>query len=339
MQFPEWMQCVLSETTAALEGVQEGDAEKVVAMILSAPRIFVLGLGRSGLILRMFAMRLMQIGLRAYVVGDATTPAIGAGDLLIVLSGSGRTETVLLLARKAKEHGLTAVLVSSDKDILQLVSDDVFVLDPMKNNLLIDERKVVERMGVMPRQIPDLLGLWGDSSDNIPGVPGVGPKTAAKWLRQYGSLDAILAHAEQIQPEKLRQKLIADRDRILATRPLVELRTDVPLTFSWDAARPGPIRQEAARQLCEELGFRSLLPEIERLPTTAGDTPRKSSIAVNAHIIDDLQALRELADRLRTASCISIDTETTDVRPRWASLVGIALSTDPGAAYYIPLRT
>jgi len=122
MQFPEWMQCVLNETTAALEGVQEGDAEKAVAMILSAPRVFVLGLGRSGLILRMFAMRLMQIGLRAYVVGDATTPAIGAGDLLIVLSGSGRTETVLLLARKAKGYGahVLAITGSSEAPLAQL---------------------------------------------------------------------------------------------------------------------------------------------------------------------------------------------------------------------------
>ncbi|BAL98731.1 MAG: 6-phospho-3-hexuloisomerase [Caldilinea sp.] len=122
MQFSEWMQCVLSETTAALEGVQEGDAEKAVAMILSAPRVFVLGLGRSGLILRMFAMRLMQIGLRAYVVGDATTPAIGAGDLLIVLSGSGRTETVLLLARKAKDYGARVLAITgrSEAPLAQL---------------------------------------------------------------------------------------------------------------------------------------------------------------------------------------------------------------------------
>lgn len=116
MQFPEWIRCVIDETAAALEGIQEEEAAKAVAMILSAPRVFVLGLGRSGLIARMFAMRLMQIGLRAYVVGEVTTPAIEAGDLLIALSGSGRTETILLLTRKAKEYGARVLTITGSAE-------------------------------------------------------------------------------------------------------------------------------------------------------------------------------------------------------------------------------
>ncbi len=259
------------------------------------------------------------------------------GILSLSVPGYEADDILATIARTVERGGGECVLVTNDKDCRQLLSDKVRLLNLRKGTFL-DSGKLEAEWGIRPEQAADFQLLVGASTDNIPGVPGVGPKTAAKWLRQYGSLDAILAHAEQIQPEKLRQRLIADRDRIVATRPLVELRTDVPLTFFWDAARPGPIRREAARQLCEELGFRSLLPEIERLPTTAGDTPRTASIAVNVDIIDDLRALGELVDRLRTASCISFDTETTDVRPRWASLVGIALSMDPEAAYYIPLR-
>lgn len=259
------------------------------------------------------------------------------GILSVSVPGYEADDILATIARGVEQGGGECVLVTNDKDCRQLLSDKIRLLNLRKRTFL-DSGTLEAEWGIRPEQAADFQLLVGDATDNIPGVPGVGPKTAAKWLQQYGSLDAILAQADRIQPEKLRQKLIADRDRIVATRPLVELRTDVPLTFSWDAARPGPIRWEAARRLCEELGFRSLLPEIERLPTTVADTRRPSPIAVNARVIDDARTFRELADRLRTASCISLDTETTDVRPRWASLVGIAVSTDPEAAFYVPLR-
>ncbi|NMC20325.1 MAG: DNA polymerase I [Thermogutta sp.] len=259
------------------------------------------------------------------------------GVLCVSVPGYEADDILATIARQVEREGGECVLVTNDKDCRQLLSDKVRLLNLRKRTFL-DAAGLEAEWGIRPDQAADFQILVGDATDNIPGVPGVGPKTAAKWLRQYGSLDQILAQADKIQPEKLRRNLIASRDRMVATRPLVELRTDVPLPFCRDAARPGPIRREAVQQLCEELGFRSLLPEIERLPTTAVDTRRPPQIAVNAQVVDDPHTFRELVERLRTAACISLDTETTDIRPRWASLVGIALSTGPEAAYYIPVR-
>ncbi len=115
MELSEWIRHDLDEVGAILAGVNDETAQEMVAAILAAPRIYGVGLGRSGLILRMFAMRLMQIGLSAHVVGDATTPAIGTGDLLIALSGSGRTETIVTLARKAKSHGAQVLAMTSSR--------------------------------------------------------------------------------------------------------------------------------------------------------------------------------------------------------------------------------
>lgn len=116
MRLSEWIHYDLDEVNAILAGVTDESAEEMAAAILAARRIYVLGLGRSGLILRMFAMRLMQIGLKAYVVGDATTPAIETGDLLIALSGSGRTETVVAMARKAKGYGAQVLAITSSRE-------------------------------------------------------------------------------------------------------------------------------------------------------------------------------------------------------------------------------
>ena len=114
MQLSQWIEADLAEVTAILEQITDVDAEAMAAAVLAARRVYVLGLGRSGFLLRMFAMRLMQIGLQAHVVGDATTPAIEAGDLLIALSGSGRTETVLHLARKAQGYGARVLAITAD---------------------------------------------------------------------------------------------------------------------------------------------------------------------------------------------------------------------------------
>lgn len=146
MRFFEWMQCVFDETSTTLASVQEETVEEATAMILAAPRIFVLGLGRSGLILRMFAMRLMQIGLRAYVVGDATTPAIEVGDLLIVLSGSGRTETILLLTRKAREFGARVLAITTDPETpLAALADRSLILPAISPKVALSEGDAAAR--------------------------------------------------------------------------------------------------------------------------------------------------------------------------------------------------
>jgi 6-phospho-3-hexuloisomerase len=130
MQLSEWIQADLAEVAAILDQMTDEGAEAMAAAILRARRVYVLGLGRSGLILRMFAMRLMQIGLQAHIVGDATTPALEAGDLLIALSGSGRTETVVNLARKARSYGAHVLAITSSAATPLAASADVLVLAP-----------------------------------------------------------------------------------------------------------------------------------------------------------------------------------------------------------------
>lgn len=130
MQLSQWIEADLAEVTAILAQITDADAEEMVAAILAARRVYVLGLGRSGFLLRMFAMRLMQIGLQAHVVGDATTPAIAAGDLLIALSGSGRTETVIHLAAKAQRLGARVLAITSSAATPLAELADVLVLAP-----------------------------------------------------------------------------------------------------------------------------------------------------------------------------------------------------------------
>jgi 6-phospho-3-hexuloisomerase len=130
MHLAEWIRHDLDEVVAILAGVSDESAQQMVSAIVAAPRVYVVGLGRSGLILRMFAMRLMQIGLSAHVVGDATTPAIGSGDLLIALSGSGRTETVLVLAGKAKGYGARVLAMTSSQATPLAELADVAVIVP-----------------------------------------------------------------------------------------------------------------------------------------------------------------------------------------------------------------
>jgi DNA polymerase-1 len=187
----------------------------------------------------------------------------------ITVPGHEADDVIGTLARKAKEHGLTAVLVSSDKDILQLVSDDVFVLDPMKNNLLIDERKVVERMGVMPRQIPDLLGLWGDSSDNIPGAPGIGEKGARELIQTYGTVENCLAHWEQVKKQSYRESLRDNADLIRTSKELATIRQDLPIDLDPEALQLREPDREAAVELFAELGFQTLLQEMVRVEVGA----------------------------------------------------------------------
>ncbi len=277
----------------------------------------------------------------------------GLGILSVSVPGYEADDILATIARQVERSGGQCVLVTNDKDCRQLLSDKVRMLN-LRKRAYLDPAGLHADWGIRPDQAADFQILVGDATDNVPGVPGVGPKTAAKWLREFGRLDEILSHAEQIQPEKLRQSLLASRDRIVTMRSLVTLRTDVPMSFAWTDARPGPIHHETIRQLCEELGFRSLLHEIERLPAnspanspvdsmgdSSGDSPgRRTSaeIAIDAHVVDTPEALHDLANRLQNAPWVSIDTETTDVRPRWASLVGIAISTGPEGACYIPLR-
>ncbi len=258
------------------------------------------------------------------------------------------------LVHKALAAGIDTVIATSDKDMAQLVGPHVRLVDTMSARVL-DADGVVEKFGVRPAQIIDWLALVGDTSDNIPGIPGVGPKTAAKWLGQYGSLDAIVAHADEIPGkvgERLREHLAGlDRARRLATiRCTLDLPREVPSLV------PGAPDAAALRRLHESLEIRSLLRAIDgdgagngaaaalprANPTAAAPASTSASVPVPdierryETLLDEAQ-LDEWLVRLRAAPLAALDTETTSLDYMAARIVGVSFAVAPGEAAYVPL--
>lgn len=177
------------------------------------------------------------------------------------------------LARKGAEKGLRIYIVTGDKDMLQLVSDQVLVLDSMKDNLVLDSAKVVEKMGVKPEQVPDLLGLWGDASDNIPGAPGIGEKGAKELIQTYGTLENCLANWEKVKRKTYQESLRDNADLIRMSRELATIHQDLPIDLDLDSLALSEPDHKVALDLFTELEFKSLtrefLDETPRVPIQA----------------------------------------------------------------------
>jgi len=232
------------------------------------------------------------------------------------------------LARQATERGMDTVLVTGDKDMLQLVSDTVTVLDPMRaNGGRYTPDSVRERFSVGPELIPDIFGLWGDSSDNIPGVRGIGEKTSKQLIEQYGSLDAVYEHIDEFKGVR-RQRLEEDRDNAFLSRNLARIRTDVALPVGPEECRVKSADRAAIAALFKELGFISLLDKY-----MAGAETRDVSYVT----VQTRNELDTLVETLRASGRFAVDTETTSRHPMEASLVGISVACEPGTAYYIPV--
>lgn len=255
-------------------------------------------------------------------------------------------DIIAALAALARASGLEVLIVSGDKDLLQLVGDGVRVLKPgrdvTRDLSILDAAGVREYLGVQPDQVLDFLALVGDSSDNVPGVPGIGAKTAQKLLREFGSLDALLENLENVEPKRLGERLKNFREQALLSRELVKLLPP-PLEVSLEECRARPPDVEKLRSLLEELEFRSLLrdlfpgpspregEELSPFPVGKGARELGLEIVLTESQLDTL--LRKLAD----APEISLDTETTSEDAMVAELVGISLAIEPGAGFYIPV--
>lgn len=231
-------------------------------------------------------------------------------------------------AVKAAKAGYDVTIVSGDKDLMQLVGKKIKMFDPLKERLY-DEAGVKEKMGVAPEQIVDLLALMGDASDNIPGVPGVGEKTAVALLEQHGTLENVLANAAKITKPKLRQSLLENADLARLSRKLAVIDVDSEPKFdpdSWTLEEPD---WTAIGALYRELGFKSMLDE-------AGISEKKAATNEYKTVLS-VKELENLVKELRTVDGFAVDTETTSLEPMRASLVGISISLKKGEAYYIPL--
>ncbi|MCS7197338.1 MAG: DNA polymerase I [Candidatus Bipolaricaulota bacterium] len=247
-------------------------------------------------------------------------------------------DIIAALVAKAQAQGLEILIVSGDKDLLQLVGDGVRVLKPgrdiTRDLKILDAEGVREYLGVPPGQVRDFLALVGDSSDNVPGVPGIGEKTAQKLLSEFGSLDALLENLEKIEPKKLGERLKNFKDQALLSRELVQLRPP-PLEVSLEECRAQLPDRERLRALLEELEFRSLLKELDLLPAAPPAAARLQDLAIEL-VLDEYQ-LEAMLARLEDAAEISLDTETTSEDAMTAELIGISLAIEPGSGFYIPL--
>ena len=266
--------------------------------------------------------------------------AARAFDLPVVeVEGLEADDLIASYARAAREAGEEVVVVSSDKDLMQLVGEGVSMWDPLKQQP-IDRDAVIERMGVPPEKVRDLLALTGDTSDNVPGVPGIGPKTAAQLLAEFGSLEGLLANLGRIKQPKRREALEANAEKARLSWRLVGLEDDAPLPVPIEAARRRPLDPRKLLAFCQENGFRSLVGRIGELARAASERRaelRAEPGARGLHRIDTLAELEEVLARAGELGRLAIDTETTSLDVMKAELVGISLAVEPQEAFYVPL--
>jgi len=260
-------------------------------------------------------------------------------------------DLIAAYATRAKELGKKVVIVSSDKDLMQLVDEDIRMLDPMKNKWIgVDE--VVEKFGVPPSKVTDVQALAGDSTDNIPGVPGIGIKTAAQLINEYGDLETLLNSAEEIKQPKRREKLINHAEDARISEKLVTLDRHAPIPLpieemkTHDPDKPELmdfLQKHAFNSIIKRLGGEAVAPASQSAQKPAPSSPAQDDIEhppieKNEYtLINDEQTLMEWIAECHKNGAVCIDTETTSLTPAGAKLVGISLSTTIGKAAYIPL--
>lgn len=276
-----------------------------------------------------------------------------AGVPMLRREGFEADDIVATLVRKLAGEELNIILVSRDKDLEQLLSDQVTMYDPLKDELITPE-SLLQKKGWRPEQAIDAQVLTGDTVDNVPGVPGIGPKTAARLLQKYGSAQAVVDHAAELTP-KQRENVLAFADKINLTRQLVTLHDDVPVEFDLAQAACDRFAWQRVDPIFAELGFRRLR---EQLPTRGPAAPAAAPTGLppapteaedsgtllhapdggDYQLINTPQALDTFVAALARQSEFAVDTETTGLSPIDADLVGLSFAWEAGRAYYLPVR-
>ncbi|TVQ64604.1 MAG: DNA polymerase I [Phycisphaerales bacterium] len=264
-------------------------------------------------------------------------------------------------------------IVSKDKDLQQLLAQDRVEMFDVHTDDLIDEARLLEDKGVTPAQVIDMLSLMGDTVDNVPGVEGIGPKTAAQLIAEYGTLDNLLDHADEIKGKR-GERLREAKDRLGLSRTLVTLKRDVDVDFDLDSARTDRLRLDVLPPILQELGFNRYQEEVRELLGKAGagggstdegrtsaqrkpsgggggfedslfaqaearDRAPRAADGASYHCVRTKPELDALIERMRTAEIIAVDTETTGLSPLLCALCGVSVSVREGEAFYIPVRS
>lgn len=278
------------------------------------------------------------------------------GLVSIEQEGLEADDLIASYAVAARAAGRDVVIVSGDKDLMQLVGPGIELMDPIKNKIM-GEAEVFEKFGVPPDKVIDVQALMGDSTDNVPGVPGIGVKTAAELINAFGSLDALLARTAEIKQPKRREALETHAELARISRQLVTLKDDAPLPVPLDALQVKKIDTDLAaflhaqgfQKLITRLGLDKLAPTLSAAPPTtpAASPVAPAPIALSTPIITDVptqyelvqtsQQLQGWVDKIKQAGAFAFDTETDSLHTVSATLVGISLATAPGVACYIPI--
>ena len=242
------------------------------------------------------------------------------------------------LAKKYSEEGREVFIVSGDKDFMQLINDKIFLYAPSgrRGEIRIFDRKgVLEKWGVPPEKIIDLLGLMGDASDNVPGVMGVGEKTAVKLLNQYGSLESSLDHAEEVKNKRAREGLINCKKEALLSKELVTIEVNMEIDQEINSFDSSKYDEEALEELFNNLEFYTMLSQMKQVKTPSGKINKRND--KNYQCLDDHIKIKQFIDSLSEGEWLSFDLETTSVIPMECDIVGISFSNKPNTGIYIPI--
>jgi DNA polymerase I len=254
-------------------------------------------------------------------------------------------DLIATYAKQITNAGAKVTVISSDKDLMQLVSDKIRLYDPMKSKV-IGAKEVLEKFGVKPSQVIDVQSLAGDSSDNVPGVPGIGVKTAAELINKYKNLDTLLKKASEIPQNKRRETLLENKDKALLSRKLVTLKDDVPIKDDPSSFILKDVNKENLFNFLREMEFNRLLSQAisfygeENTNTANKKINKNKNSKINTKLYRNIlneKDLDKLIKTLNEKTIISVDTETSSLNPLDANLIGISFSYAPNEAFYIPL--
>ena len=254
-------------------------------------------------------------------------------------------DLIATYAKQISKLGARVTVISSDKDLMQLVSKDIRLYDPMKSKV-IGEKEVIEKFGVKPNQVIDVQSLAGDSSDNIPGVPGIGIKTASELINKYNDLDTLLDKASEIKQNKRRETLLENKDKALLSRKLVTLKSDVPVKDELSSFILKDVNKETLYNFLRDMEFNRLLSQAISFYGESSEKIKKQKEIKNEiskvdtkiykSILNETD-LEKLITRLNEKSILSVDCETTSLSPIDAEIVGVSFCSGINDAYYIPI--
>ncbi len=249
---------------------------------------------------------------------------------VVCMDGIEADDIIGTLAVQSRQKGLEVIIVSGDKDMMQLVGNGITMLDTMKEKR-IGPKEVEEKLGVAPSKVVEIMGLMGDTSDNIPGVPGIGPKTALELINVYGDIENTLAHAEEVKKKSVRERLSQFQDQARLSKRLVTIVTDLDLECDIENFKVRERDNEAVVRILKELEFNALLKELTSSPKSIEKAEKNYRTVLTK---DDFDILLRA---LKKSGKFAIDLETTSKHPVVAKIVGISLSFTSHEAYYIPV--